>query len=232
MKKQIKRALDSTGIPVYWLRETADEFHAMFVRVWQHTPMTREQIRKILAQKVVRLNFGCGETHYDGWCGIDRFHASHVALTLDLRRPLPFPDESVDHCYSEHFLEHLYPDEGQRHVSEVYRILRPDGRYRIVVPDVMKFAKRYLEDDVEFFRRAFPWARRPMQAFYCVANWEGRHRNILDFQELKFMGESAGFSDVVQSHVNGSDVPMLRIDKEDAQRVEESLYIELIKRGR
>ena len=232
MKKQIKRALDWTGVPVYWLRESAGEFHAMFVRVWRHTPMTRAQIRKILEQKVVRLNFGCGDTHYEGWHGIDCIYAPQVAVTLDLRRPLPFPDESVDHCYSEHFLEHLYPDEGQRHVNEVCRILRPAGRYRVVVPDVMKFAKCYLEGDVDFFRRAFPWACRPMQALYCVANWEGRHRNILDFEELKYMGQAAGFARVIQCRANGSDISALRIDKADAQRVEESLYVELIKRDR
>lgn len=231
MKERIKAVLDWTGIPVYWLRETADEFHAALVRIRRHTPLTRAQIGKILAQKVVKLNFGCGETYYEGWCGIDRFYAPHVTLTLDLRRPLPFPDGSVDHCYSEHFLEHLYPDEGQRHLKEVHRILRPDGRYRVVVPDVMKFAKRYLDGDVDFFHRAFPWAQRPMQALYCAANWEGRHRNILDFEELKHMGQSAGFAGVVQSHANGSDIPALRIDKPDAQRVEESLYVELIKHG-
>jgi predicted SAM-dependent methyltransferase len=230
MKKQIKRALDWTGVPLYWLRQSADEFHAMFVRIWRHTPITRAQIRKILARSVVRLNFGCGETYYEGWCGIDRFYASNVALTLDLRRPLPFPDCSVDYCYSEHFLEHLYPDEGQRHLKEVHRVLRLGGRYRIVVPDVMKFAKCYLEGDVDFFHRAFPWAHRPMQALYCVANWEGNHRNILDFEELKYMGQTAGFAHVIKSHADGSDIPALRIDKLDAQRVEESLYVEFIKR--
>jgi predicted SAM-dependent methyltransferase len=203
----------------------------MFVRTWRHTPMARTRIRRILAQKVIRLNFGCGATCYEGWSGIDQFFAPHVDLTIDLRRPLPFPNDSVDCCYSEHFLEHLYPDEGQRHLNEVHRVLKPRGRYRVVVPDVLKFAKSYLSRDVDFFRRAFPWAQRPMQALYCVANWEGRHRNILDYEELKYMGQIAGFGAINESRANESDLPDFRIDKADPQRIEESLYVEFIKRG-
>jgi predicted SAM-dependent methyltransferase len=231
MKEEIKRALDRMGIPIYWLRQNLEEFSAMFIRTWGHTPMARARIRKILAQKVIRLNFGCGETRYEGWSGIDRFFAPNVDLTIDLRRPLPFPNECVDLCYSEHFLEHLYPDEGQRHLNEVLRVLKPHGRYRVVVPDVLKFARCYLSGDLAFFHRAFPWAQRPMQALYCVANWEGAHRNILDYEELKHMGQVAGFGAVNQSHANSSDIPALRIDKPDPQRIEESLYVEFIKGG-
>lgn len=229
MKKILKRTLNWTGIPLYWLRLNAEEFHAVLVRTWGLTPMARVRTRRILAQKAIRLNFGCGETSYEGWRGVDQFFAQNVDLTIDLRRPLPFPNDSVDWCYSEHFLEHLYPDEGQRHLNEVHRILKPHGRYRVVVPDVLKFANCYLTGDFDFFRRAFPWEQRPMQALYCVANWEGRHRNILDYEELKHMGQIAGFGAINKSQANGSDVPDLRIDKADPQRIEESLYVEFIK---
>jgi predicted SAM-dependent methyltransferase len=231
MKEAVKRALDRLGIPAYWLQGNLQELNAMAVRTWGLSPMASARVRRILARPTVRLNFGCGETHYDGWSGIDQFFAPQVDLTIDLRRPLPFPDGSVDWCYSEHFLEHLYPHEGQRHLNEVHRILKPGGRYRVVVPDVLKFAKNYLAGDAEFFRRAFPWAERPMQALYCVANWNGQHRNILDFQELRHMGGIAGFCAVDQSGANKSDIPDLRIDKADSQRIEESLYVEFKKRA-
>jgi predicted SAM-dependent methyltransferase len=231
MKQKFKRVVEWTGTPSYWLRQNSDELRAMFVRIWRYSPATRGKIRRILQRDVIRLNFGCGETRYDGWCGVDCFFAPHVDLTIDLRRPLPFPSESVDWCYSEHFLEHLYPFEGQRHLIEVHRILKPRGRYRVVVPNVMEFARCYLARDLEFFRRAFPWARRPMEAFYCVANWEGRHRNILDFEELQHMGRVAGFDEIHESGANTSDVPDLRIDKDDPQRIAESLYVEFTKSG-
>lgn len=232
MKRLAKALFDRLGIPIYWLRQSAHEAKAAWVRIWALLPIQRSRVRELLRKGPVRLNFGCGETSYDGWIGVDQFFAPQVTVTLDLRGRLPFPDDSVDLCYSEHFMEHLSPPEGQRHLSEVHRILKPDGRYRVVVPDVLKFAKAYLEKDDAFFHRAFPWASRPMEALYSVANWNGEHRNILDYDEFVHMGRAAGFASVRLSAANESEVAELRIDKSDPQRVEESLYVELIKGGK
>jgi predicted SAM-dependent methyltransferase len=230
IKGATKSFLDTFGIPIYWMRQNVWELHACWVRLWSILPVQKFRMRKILKQNSVRLNFGCGATHYESWVGVDQIFSRNVSLVLDLRRPLPFPEESVDLCYSEHFLEHLYPEEGQRHLKEVCRILRPSGRYRVAVPDVMKFVQRYLAGDDAFFCLAFPWANRPMEAVYAVANWAGEHRNILDFAELEYLGKIAGFDVVVRSEANTSDIPELRIDKADPQRVAESLYLEFIKR--
>lgn len=229
MRTFFKALFERLGIPAYWLRQNLRELQAIAIRIWAFLPIQRRRVRVILAGGPVRLNFGCGATRYSGWIGIDCSFAQTVDLTLDLRRKLPFPDASVDLCYSEHFLEHLYPDEGLRHLAEVSRVLKPDGRYRVALPDVMKFARRYLEGDEDFFRRAFPWAQRPMEAFYCVANWGGEHRNILDLRELEYLGLRAGFAMVRESRANASDVVALRIDIADPQRVEESFYAELLK---
>lgn len=229
MKQELKRFFDWTGIPLYWLKQDIDEFQATFIRIWRHSPAMRARIRRILANKIVRLNFGCGETRYNGWYGVDRTFARNVDLTMDLRRPLPFPTGSVDWCYSEHFLEHLHPDEGQRHLNEVFRVLKPRGRYRVVVPDFLKFARAYVSGDAAFIREAFPWAQRPIQALYCIANWHGDHRNILDYEELQRMGRIAGFTAIHESRASQSDVVDLRIDKTDPQRVAESLYVEFTK---
>lgn len=221
-----KRIADRLGFPTYWLQQCGDEFNAAIVRMWAMLPMQRRRIRRLLARDTVRLNLGCGETTFPGWIGVDQFFGGEVELVLDLRRPLPFPDASVDYCYSEHFLEHLDPIEGLRHLKEVRRILKPHGRYRVVVPDVLKFARHYLEGDDAFFRLAFPWAERPMEALYAVANWGGRHRNILDHAELRHMGEQAGFAAMRSCSAYGSLVPDLRIDSQNPQRIAESLYFE------
>jgi len=231
VKHLAKALFDRLGIPIYWLRQSAHEFKLAAIRLWALLPFQRRRIRALLRKGPVRLNFGCGETSYPGWVGVDQFFAPQVTIALDLRGRLPFPDRSVDLCYSEHFLEHLTPPEGQRHLNEVHRILKPNGRYRVVVPDVLKFAKAYLDKDEAFFRRAFPWASRPMEALYSVANWNGEHRNILDYDEFVHMGRAAGFASVRLSTANQSEVPELRIDKADPQRIEESLYVELIKGG-
>jgi len=231
VKETTKYCLDKLGIPVYLLQQIASEARAAWIRIWAHLPIQRNRVSRFLRRDVVRFNFGCGETRFDGWLGIDQFFAPQVDIVLDLRRRLPIPPESVNYCHSEHFLEHLYPEEGQFHLNEVYRILKPGGRYRIVVPDVLKFADRYLKNDVAFFRRAFPWAQRPMEALYCVANFRGDHRNILDHKELTHMARITGFTPIISDSANDSVVSDMNIDKDDMQRVEESLYIELVKSG-
>lgn len=225
----IKRWLRATGFSRRWLREGRDELRLFLVRLWTLPPFQRRKLRRLLGRENVLVNFGCGETVYEGWIGVDGYFASNIDVVLDLRQPLPFPNESVDLCYSEHFFEHLYPDEGLSHLREVRRVLRSGGVYRLVVPDVLKFAGRYLAGDHDFFARAFPWAERPMEALYCVANWDGAHRNILDYAELRCLGEQAGFAAIRKSEANGSETEALRIDKADPQRIEESLYVEFSK---
>ncbi len=48
---------------------------------------------------------------------------------------LNFEDNTFDFIYSEHFLEHFFMDEALELVKEFYRILKPYGVVRTVVPD-------------------------------------------------------------------------------------------------
>lgn len=49
--------------------------------------------------------------------------------------PLPYADNSFDFIFSEHFLHHLFLDEGASLLRECRRILTPYGVIRTVVPD-------------------------------------------------------------------------------------------------
>lgn len=229
IRRRSKSFFARLGISRHWLLYSAAEWRLVYVRFYGFVSRQRKKAFDLSQASVVRLNFGCGEMERSGWICVDCLFASNVDLVFDLRLPLPFADSSVDCCYSSHFLEHLYPDEGIRHLADIRRILKPGRIYRVVVPDVMKFAERYLAGDTKFFQLAFPWANRPMEALYSIANWEGRHRNMLDLSELKFMGAAAGFHDVTLSRCNGSEDPDLNIDDPDPQRVAESLYVEFHK---
>ncbi len=65
-------------------------------------------------------------------------------ITLhDCRKGLPLPDNSVDFIYSSHFLEHLYRHEVVAILKECYRVLKPSGRIRVVLPDLDTFVAMY-----------------------------------------------------------------------------------------
>jgi len=65
--------------------------------------------------------------------------------TRDVRRGLPLPDNCFDAVYANHILEHLTPDEGQKFVTELHRVLKPGGICRLVTPDLERSCLEYLD---------------------------------------------------------------------------------------
>ncbi len=66
-------------------------------------------------------------------------------LIHDVRKPLPFVDSSVNYAYTSHFLEHNLPDDARKLLVDVFRVLKPGGVLRVVVPDLALGARRYLD---------------------------------------------------------------------------------------
>ena len=89
------------------------------------------------------LNTGCGQTYSVDWNNLDRTRGRHIVYH-DLRKPLPYPENSFDAVYSSHFLEHLGQKEGDRFLGELFRTCKPGGICRIVVPDYEQVCKEYL----------------------------------------------------------------------------------------
>ena len=62
----------------------------------------------------------------------------------DLRKGIPFADQSVDGVYHSHLLEHIDRSAVPGFLAEVKRVLKPGGVHRIVVPDLEVEARRYI----------------------------------------------------------------------------------------
>jgi predicted SAM-dependent methyltransferase len=67
-------------------------------------------------------------------------------VTHDIRKPLPFPDNSAAALYASHVLEHLYREEGQQLIAESFRVLGAGGVLRVVVPDLRAIVEDYLRN--------------------------------------------------------------------------------------
>lgn len=121
----------------------------------------------------LRLNIGCGLTTPLGWLNIDsslnarfaQWPALRKILVLlriiplaqanipwprdiyiyDVRRGLPFPDNSVEAIYCSHFLEHLSREDAQIFIKECYRLLDTKGIIRIIVPDLTQCVEEYIK---------------------------------------------------------------------------------------
>ena len=91
------------------------------------------------------LNLGCGGRFHADWINLDFTSGGLGVLAHDLRKGIPFPDASFDVVYHSHVLEHFSPREGLELLKHCYRVLRPGGRIRVVVPDLEVIARLYLE---------------------------------------------------------------------------------------
>ena len=90
------------------------------------------------------LNVGCGATFFPEWNNCDILPIPFVTCH-DLRRDLPFSNNSLDVSYSSHALEHFTLEAGKRFLMEQWRVLKPSGICRVVVPDLEEICRNYLQ---------------------------------------------------------------------------------------
>ena len=73
----------------------------------------------------MKLNLGCGTYRKEGFINIDIDKDCSPDLVLNLGRDtLPYPNDSVDHVISNHFLEHITRDESDHLMKELYRVCK------------------------------------------------------------------------------------------------------------
>jgi SAM-dependent methyltransferase len=90
------------------------------------------------------INLGCGSQFHTDWINIDLVSSSPQVRAYDIRKNIPYPDDYFDACYSSHVIEHMSKTEVNNIINECYRVLKPRGTVRIVVPDFESVTRAYL----------------------------------------------------------------------------------------
>jgi SAM-dependent methyltransferase len=138
----------------------------------------------------------------------------------DIIKGLPVPDASADGIYASHVLEHLSLEDMRTALRNTWRILKPGGVFRLIVPDLRERAKRYVArvetdpDDPE----AAPWfvsdielgearpqasgLRRLRRALAL-----GRHQWMWDYPSMARELAAAGFVGIRRSSFGDADDP-------------------------
>lgn len=96
--------------------------------------------------KSVYINLGCGPSYVDNinWINIDYESSSKSVQKANLLQKLPLNQETADLVYSSHFLEHIPKSKVIFFLQECFRILKPGGIIRLVLPDLEEMANNYL----------------------------------------------------------------------------------------
>ena len=80
------------------------------------------------------LNLGCGFNKMRGFINVDAYDICKPDVVWDLNKmPWPWPDNTIDHIFAAHILEHLEDWWGA--FKECARILKPMGTLEVRVPD-------------------------------------------------------------------------------------------------
>jgi predicted SAM-dependent methyltransferase len=170
----------------------------------------RSLVKRLLGQgKPVRLELGT-TTPREGWITID--FARGADLTLDLSKPLPFSDGSVDGLYSSHTLDHLGYEDAVGLLKESYRILKNGGTFDLCVPDAAFYLKAYCSGQPFDVKRfcvydfALHYHSRIDLVNY-IAYMEGMHKYMYDEENLVALLKSVGFQKVtLRSFDSGLDL--------------------------
>jgi SAM-dependent methyltransferase len=135
--------------------------------------MLKPKVGPVVASERLRVYIGCGLHPAAGWINVDKAigptldrhrHVKHVLylahllprtqyelnwppgiVRMDVRKGLPWPDESVEAIVCDAVLGFLDRPQGERFLTECLRVLRPGHRIRLRVDDLEARARGYLE---------------------------------------------------------------------------------------
>ena len=82
----------------------------------------------------IRLNLGCGYRKKKGYLNIDNREIVQPDLLCDVVGGLPFDDCSVDEVMAQDFLEHIPIGNVVPLIEEIYRVLKPNGKFISLTP--------------------------------------------------------------------------------------------------
>jgi len=203
-------------------------------------------MRNVDAAAGLKINIGAGLSGAAGWFNIDNSPTvliSRIPLArkllktprwpkdirrFDVRKGLPFPDQSAIYIYSSHTFEHFTWAESVVVAKECFRVLRPGGVVRIVVPDLELIVRRYLAEGDALASQRFLQRLSLSHTFHDLIHPGANHSQMFDRRSLIHLLQTAGFDKPEVSQFMQSRIPEVgRLDLE--QRKSESLYVESLR---
>lgn len=208
------------------------------------------------------LNLGCGDTAPDGWINCDSsWHAQaskipglHRLLEatglvsgarwprniqyLSLGGRFPWASGSVDCVYASHVFEHLSIRVAENFMKESHRVLKSGGVLRVVVPDFLYHARKYVsswsdtrsgaEEFLTVLHLRLPEERSLIRRFYGWSmGYPNLHKNMYDEVTFREMFVRHGFADIRAAQYGVSHyISNIRDVEARADGYEGSLYME------
>ncbi|MFN8207197.1 MAG: methyltransferase domain-containing protein [Bacteroidales bacterium] len=206
------------------------------------------------------VHYGCGLSAPDKWLNFDASPSLRIqklpligkvakrkmkvifpenVLYGDIVKGLPVEDNSCIGIYCSHILEHLSLEDFRIALKNTYRILKPDGIFRCLVPDLEVYARKYIQNtaqgnklaSIDFIQETLlGLERRPrgIKNFFISFFGNAHHLWMWDSNSLTEELKSAGFKNIRLCQFNDCSDSMFR-EVEDPGRFIHSVAVECTK---
>lgn len=191
------------------------------------------------------IQYGCGFSAPDGWINYDasptlRFERIPLVGKLftrneqrfpasvkygDIVKALPEKADSCDGVFCSHVLEHLSFEDFKRALANTYRILKPGGIFRGVVPDLRAAILNYVDnyDKVEspasefmiFTMLGIDERKKGPIGSFVAAYGNSKHLWMWDFKSIKYELAQAGFKNIRECKFGDSADPQFSLAEEE-----------------
>ncbi|WP_062307740.1 class I SAM-dependent methyltransferase [Polynucleobacter sinensis] len=154
----------------------------------------------------------------------------------DITKGLPVNNNSCDAVYCSHVLEHLSLKDCKIALINTYKILKPGGVFRLVLPDLEYLIRIYIEKSragvgfpaLEFMKASglgLESRNRGIKGVFLSAFGNSQHFWMWDFQSLARELEHAGFGGIRRAQFGDSSTKQFH-EVENKTRWENCLGIE------
>lgn len=141
-----------------------------------------------LSKKI--LNLACGDNKIDGAINVDINKDFEPDFIHDICTPFPWKDGEIDEVLLFHTIEHIVHTKHPTLLSEIHRVLKPEGVLFVSFPEFTKCAMNWINNHqgkrdfwraTIFGRQSTPWD------FHC---------SLMDSEELKDLLRKVGFKNI------------------------------------
>lgn len=206
------------------------DIYFLKVRSYNVLTLGRIRLKKVIKHKSedLFLNLGSGPRGIKSknWLNIDGFKDKNVEFVCDFSKDLPFDDATFNGIFCEHVMEHFDFENGQKLLKECYRVLKPNGIMRIIVPDGKKILESYFNNPkqlIDYKKSQTDCAMESVNQFF-YQRYE--HQCIYDEDYIKYQLLKVGFKSYNKTLFRETSFNEKKILLDDEKYLWESLYIE------
>jgi predicted SAM-dependent methyltransferase len=196
-----------------------------------------------MAPQEIKVNIGSGLSGIAGWHNLDNSPTILISRIpvlnrllkapawprdvrrYDVRKGLPYGDNTVRYIYSSHAFEHFTYPESLDIAKDCFRVLAPKGILRIVVPDLELIVREYMNDERSTAAQNFVSRLSLHHSMQDVVHPGSNHSQMFDGKALLQMLRDACFERAAISSYRKSAIPEIDQIELEVRRLE-SLYVE------